>query len=95
MEKEIIGLFLNECITIDSVGGPASDRGDKVDIGTVIRISKFLCVSLFSETSRGACCAPWPDIQNEYCDGGSKHGMTEEQEDRRRGGETFSAGEAM
>ena len=49
MEKEIIGLFLNECITIDSVGGPASDRGDKVDIGTVIRISKFLCVSLFSE----------------------------------------------
>ena len=47
MEKEIIGLFLNECITIDSVGGPASDRGDKVDIGTVIRISKFVCV--FSE----------------------------------------------
>ena len=44
MEKEIIGLFLNECITIDSVGGPASDRGDNVDIGTVTRISKFLCV---------------------------------------------------
>ena len=91
MEKEIIGLFLNECITIDSVGGPASDRGDKVDIGTV----SFCVCHCSARASRGACCAPWPDIQNEYCDGGSKREMTEEQEDRRRGGETFSAGEAM
>ena len=32
------------------------------------------------------------DIQNEYCNGGSIRGMTEEDR-RRRGGEKFSAGE--
>ena len=43
---------------IDTVGGPASDtdRGDKVDIGTV-----SLCAGRGSaRTSRGACCATWP-----------------------------------